>query len=114
MDLLGLALMILHVLGCVGFVIVVSMGKIMAPVRTRIWPSMLSCPMCFGIWGGMAWAALLTARYLGMLNPWVERAHDAVAFACVVSLLGFLVALFDHAVGGLGSLKEHGKNTPSQ
>ena len=96
--------LLLQITGCVGFVIVVSMGKITAPVR-RIWPSMMSCPMCFGIWAGCAWGVMMVLRAMITLPAWVVLAHDVIAFACTVSLLGFGVALFDHAVGGLGSIK---------
>lgn len=86
----------LHLLGCVGFVVIVSMGRIARPLR-RIWPDMLSCPMCFGVWGGSAWALALLFR-ASLPGP-VAYVHDALAFAFSVSCLGFIVALADQAAG---------------
>ena len=96
------ALLALHVIGCVGFVVIVSMGKITAPVR-KIWPAMMSCSMCFGIWGGMGWALALLAR--PSLPVWMADVHDAIAFACVASCLGFIVSLADAMVGAVGKIR---------
>lgn len=93
-------LMALHVLGCVGFVVIVSMGRITAPVR-QIWPSMMSCSMCFGVWGGMAWGSMLLIR--PSLPESLTRLHDVIAFACAASCLGFLVSLADSVVGALNN-----------
>lgn len=104
---------ILHISGCVGFVIVITMGLITTRVRglwKRIfvrhptWSKMLDCPMCFGVWGGIGWGSVFFLRE--HLPIWLCAVHDVLAFAFTVSLIGFLIALFDHAVGGLGSLKK--------
>jgi hypothetical protein len=112
--------LLLHVVGATGFVIVVSMGLVTKPIRdlwVRLfehfptWSKMLACPMCFGVWGGAAWGALLLWRPI--LPGVLVFVHDVLAFAFTVSLVGFLIALFDHAVGGLGAIKDAGNPKPS-
>lgn len=105
------SLIALHVLGAVGFVVVVTMGLITTPIRERwqdffrtspMWGKMLYCPMCFGVWGGAGWAALLLLRpHIGALR----HVHDVLAFAFAVSLLGFGVALCESLIGRLGPPK---------
>jgi hypothetical protein len=102
----------LQVTGCIGFVLVVTMGVIASPIRNLwakifsrwpAWAKMITCAMCFGVWAGSGWGAALLFR---PFEPaWFIATHDVLAFAFTVSFFGFLVALFDHAVGGLGSLK---------
>lgn len=113
-------LLLLHVTGAIGFTIVVSMGVIAQPVRSlweRVfkilpkWAGMISCPMCFGVWGGAGWATILTLR--SHEPKWICATHDVLAFAFTVSLVGFLVALVDHAVGGLGAIKNLPKYKPT-
>ena len=81
----------LHLLGALGFVIVVSFSTIAVPIRARVWPEMLSCPQCFGVWGGACWAFALGLR--SELPEWFALIHDGIAFAFAVSLLGYLVAV---------------------
>ena len=76
----------LQIMGCIGFVMVVSMGQITAPVR-KIWPSMLGCPMCFGVWAGVPWATFLLFR--AQFPFWLVAIQQVVAFSCAVSLVGF-------------------------
>lgn len=93
MQLAPTFLVALHLAGAIGFVVVVSLGTITDRVR-RIWPEMMGCPMCFGVWGGSAWAAALTARGLGCLpGHWVWWVHDALAFAFAVSVLSYCVGI---------------------
>lgn len=91
---MSVQLLLLHLIGCVGLVIVVSLGDVMAPVRARLWPKMLGCPMCFGVWAGTVWSWLLVFR--PVLPHWFVVAHDATAFSFCVSLVGFVVGLFDY------------------
>lgn len=90
-------LLALHLAGAVGFVIVVSLSKIAKPIRTAIWPNVLGCPQCFGVWGGMGWVVLLCLR--PSLGPSIARLHDMLAFAFAVSLFGFLISLRDVEIG---------------
>jgi hypothetical protein len=79
----------LHVCGALGMCLVIAYGTPTAPVR-KIWPALLGCPFCLGVWVGAAWAALLVWR--GWLPVLICDAHDVTAFAFTVSLLGFLIA----------------------
>lgn len=89
MSWLSPIVLLIHVLGALGFVLVVSYSVIAKPVRERIWPKMLGCPQCFGVWGGFGWACLLAIRpALGRL----AMVHDMLAFAFTISLLGYLCA----------------------
>jgi hypothetical protein len=110
MDKLSLALVLLHLAGAAGFAVVVSLGLVTAPVRALwsrvfarhpVWSKMLACPMCFGVYAGVAWAAPLAFR--ARLPWWVVDAHDTLAFAFAVSLLGFASALAEATVGALGA-----------
>jgi hypothetical protein len=76
----------LHLLGCVGFVFVVTQSKATACVR-RVWPDMLSCSLCFGVWAGAAWGALLLAR--PVMSQWACASHEVASVAFAVSLLAY-------------------------
>lgn len=90
---LSIPLLVLHAIGCTGLVIVVSLGTAAAPLR-KLWPQMLGCPMCFGVWAGTFWGYLLMFHH--KMPAWLSIPFDATAFSFCVSLLGFLVGVFDY------------------
>lgn len=91
---------LLHVLGAIGLVFVVSLGNIAEPIRA-LWKrrfrgklgDLLPCPQCFGVWAGAAWATLIVLR--PRLPPIVGTIHDVLAFAFTVSLFGFVGAVLE-------------------
>lgn len=94
MDLSPALIVALHLCGAVGFVVVVSLGTITSKIRSATWPDMMGCPMCFGVWGGAGWAALVICRLSGLLpGHIIWRAHDALAFAFAVSVLSYGVGV---------------------
>lgn len=90
---------LLHLVGAVGLVFVVSLGNIAEPLR-RVWKrlpgklgELLPCPQCFGFWAGLGWAIALAFR--SRMPAWLQVGFDAIAFAFTVSLLGFLGAALE-------------------
>lgn len=83
----------LYVLGTVGFVQVMTQGKITSRVR-QWWPGLLGCPMCFGVWAGAGLAAWVFSS--AFVPAWVNAIAQGVALAFCVSLAADTVAIVHH------------------
>jgi hypothetical protein len=80
----------LMLLAAVGLTIVVTLGKIAAPLR-RIYPPLLTCPMCSGVWiGGAAGVVYVAQPYL---PGWACTAAFVVCVAFACSLAATVVGL---------------------
>ena len=81
---------LLYLAGAVGAVLVVTQSHITKKLRD-LYPPLLGCPMCFGVWTGWGCGAALVARpYLGAMGAVL----DAAACGGVVSLASFAVFMF--------------------
>jgi hypothetical protein len=83
----------------IGLTLLVVRGSLLARVR-RVWPALLSCPMCLGFWIG---AADGTFSGLRLPSSWTGALYSASTYAGVVSLgatvADFLLAWLDHGTG---------------
>jgi hypothetical protein len=94
---------VLDLVGLIGLTIVVSVGKVLDPLREFLasfehpwnpgrWLSaLLSCSMCSGVWIGLIWA-LVVYRW---------AVADSILFAGIVSIVAFAV---NEALGLFGIL----------
>lgn len=73
----------LWVLGCAGFVYVLTQGVITRRIR-RVYPPLLCCPMCTGVWAGAA---------CGLLYKLEPTLPPAVQWIVHVGLIAFAVSL---------------------
>lgn len=80
----------LWILGCAGFVYVLTQGVITRRIR-RVYPPLLCCPMCTGVWAGAACGVLYKLEpSLPALAQWILHI-GLVAFA--VSLVACLFTI---------------------
>ena len=87
------AVLVLYLIGTVGFVQVMTQGKITERVRSW-WPGLLGCPMCFGVWAGAGLSAWIFAS--AFVPAWVHGIAQGVALAFCVSLAADTVAIVHH------------------
>jgi len=86
----------LWVLGCAGFTYVLTQGVITRRIR-RIYPPLLCCPMCAGVWAGAACGLLYKLEpSLPVVAQWIVHV-GLVAFA--VSLVACVATVVLLTVG---------------
>jgi len=105
------SLLVLHLLGAMGFVLVCVYGRPTERLRllSRGWFGLwardapphwsglhFGCPWCFGVWGGALYVVPLALRV--WLPSWIARLHFACSFAFTVSLIGFFIAAMVGAI----------------
>lgn len=89
--------LLLLLAGAVGLTIVVTLGNIAAPLR-RIYPPLLSCPMCCGVWIGGASGVLYVAQ--PHLPGWVCTLLFVLCVAFTCSLAATAVGLAIERLAG--------------
>lgn len=76
---------VLHIAGLIGATLIITSSTLFSPIR-RLWPALLACPQCVGLWIGAA------AGSSGI----VYAGHGALIDAVVVgSATSFLAQLAD-------------------
>lgn len=84
----------IFLLGAAGLVYVLTQGVITAPIR-KIYPPLLGCPMCSGVWVGWMAAAYLAARDRQLVPAWLQMLVEIFVGGFFVSVWAcvFVVAL---------------------
>lgn len=91
---------LIQFLGFVGVVLIVTMNKSFEAVRERIWPALLKCPQCFGVWVGTAgyyWIEQDRVFVTGWAALWVMS--DALLLGFAVSLVSYILYCYIHSLG---------------
>jgi hypothetical protein len=82
----------MNVVGCICLTVLFIKGSIFAPVR-RLWPKLLTCPLCVGFWIGLVGS--LTLSILRAVQSGVETAMGAYTLYVVLSSVESVWALLD-------------------
>lgn len=88
-------------LGMVGIVLIVTMNKAFKDLRERLWPGLLGCPQCFGVWAGTAgyyWFERDRVFADGLIEAG-QIVVDALMLGFAVSLVSYLLYCYVKASG---------------
>ncbi len=88
----------IFLLGAAGFVYVLTQGVITAPIR-RIYPPLLECPMCTGVWVGWIAASFLAVRDKAWFPTWLATLVEVFAGGFAISLLASVAVIVLCTVG---------------
>lgn len=92
---------LIQFLGMVGVVLIVTMNRSFKTFRERIFPGLMGCPQCLGVWVGTAgyyWLERDRVFVTGWI-PIMQTVSDALLLGFAVSLVSYILYCYVHSMG---------------